>query len=88
MDYRNGDTPNPNHCPASRLVKIKELDALKHLVRKYPDVAMDWLSTKQMVEYLAEHRGKVGGKVIKFASGTTLEYQYQIKVLDEITQSL
>lgn len=50
MKSRKGITPNPNHCPPSRLVKLKELDDLKHLVRKYPDVALDMLSLKDLCQ--------------------------------------
>ena len=58
MFYHKENTWNPDHCPGSRLVKLKELDTLQHLVRKYPDVAMDCLSTKRIVSYVQRCRQK------------------------------
>ncbi len=57
----NNLTPNPNHCPPSTFVKLKELDTLQHLVRKYPEVAMDWLNHVQIVKYLIKHRVPIMG---------------------------
>ena len=43
MKRNKADSPS-----GPRLVRVKEMDTLKHLVRKYPDVALDTLLLKDL----------------------------------------
>lgn len=68
LKKREKITPNPNHCPPSRLVKIKELDVLKHLVRKYPDVTLDMLLLKDLCQEACKR-----GVAIVYSRGMELQ---------------
>lgn len=75
MKYKERDdlTWNPNHCPPSRLVKLKELDELKRLVRKYPDVVLDMLLLKDLCLEAAKR-----GVAIVYNSGEIIPKRWEL----------